>query len=61
MFAFVIDQFRQFFNPENGIEEDAFEGIMIRAKEAIARLIQSDQVVMRLVRADPRQKTEEAV
>jgi chromosome segregation ATPase len=59
--AFVIDQFRQFFDPQSGIEEDAFQGIVLRAKEEITRLMQSDQAVRRLVGADPRQKTEEAV
>jgi predicted nuclease with TOPRIM domain len=61
IFAFVIDQFRQFFNPQSLLEEEACYAIIRRARDEIVRLTQSDQTVRRLIGAEPSQRTEDAV
>ncbi|OHT04981.1 hypothetical protein TRFO_27429 [Tritrichomonas foetus] len=60
-FSFVADQFRQFFNPQDSIDEKSFRDVVSRARDELIRLNAIDSSVRRLVGADNRQKTEDAV
>ena len=61
LFAFAADHFRQFFNPSTAIDENIFRSLIVRASSELARLMSSDIAIRKMVGADARQKTDEAV
>lgn len=61
IFSFVADQFHQFFNPIEVIDESSFKMVVSRVKDELTKLLITDETVRKLVGADPTQKTEDAV
>lgn len=61
LFAFVADQFRQFFNPQDSLDETTIKAIITRASSELARLISSDFAIRKMVGADMQQRTDDAV
>ena len=61
IFVFVADQFRQYFDPHETIDENSFRAMILRVKEALNRLTVCDNSVRRLVGAEFQQRTDEAV
>lgn len=60
-FTYAAEQFRQFFNPQESIDERAFRDILRKARDEMLMMSASDTSIRKLVGADPRQKTEDAV
>ncbi|OHT06691.1 hypothetical protein TRFO_25146 [Tritrichomonas foetus] len=61
LFAFVADQFRQFFNPHDSLDENTFRCLVSKASSELIRLMSSDMAIRKMVGADVRQKTDDAV
>ncbi|OHT11776.1 hypothetical protein TRFO_18671 [Tritrichomonas foetus] len=61
IFSFAADEFRQYFNPSEAMNERSYRSLLTRIKKELDRLVESDNVVRRLVGASPRQATDEAV
>jgi chromosome segregation ATPase len=59
--AYVAEAFKQFFNPQEVIDETAFRHVVLRARDELAALVDLNQAVRRIVRASAHQKTEDAV
>jgi chromosome segregation ATPase len=49
LLGFVIDQFRQFFNPQAKVDEDSFREVVLRAREELVKLLSCDQTIRTLV------------
>lgn len=61
IFAFAADEFRQFFNPSEAMDERAYKSLLARIKKELDKLSAADQNIRRLVLAGPHQPTDEAV
>lgn len=61
LFAFVADQFRQFFNPQDSLDETTVRAIITRASSELARLVSSDFAIRKMVGAEMQQRTDDAV
>ena len=61
LFAFAADGFREYFNPQEAIDERSFKSLMGKVQTEMKRLAQQDQSIRRMVGATGRQGTEEAV
>ena len=61
IFSYVADQFRQFFNPIEVIDEISFKSVISRVRDELIRMQNTDIEIRRLVGADSRQRTEDAV
>ena len=61
LYAFVADNFKQFFNPHENIDDRSFKSIISRARDELSHHIQSDLAIRRLVGAASHQKTDDAV
>jgi chromosome segregation ATPase len=59
--AFVADSFKQFFNPQDVIDERSCKQVVGRAKEELAKLSDANATVRRIVRAAAHERTEDAV
>jgi hypothetical protein len=46
---FVVDQFRQFFNPQAKVDEDSFREVVMRAREKLVKPLSYDQTIRTLV------------
>jgi hypothetical protein len=49
LFGFVVDQFRQFFNPQAKVDEESFREVILRAREELVKLLSYDQMIRTLV------------
>lgn len=61
IFSFAANEFRQFFNPSETMDEKSFRSLLSRIRREYDKLSFSDTNVRRLVGANPQQPTEEAV
>jgi chromosome segregation ATPase len=61
IFTFAADQFHQFCNSQDTIDEEAFKTIMTKAREDLTTLTKSDLTIRRTIGAAPGQETSEAV
>lgn len=61
IFSYAANEFRQFFNPSETMDEKSFRSLMSRIRKEYDRLYTSDTNVRRLTGAGPHQPTEEAV
>jgi chromosome segregation ATPase len=61
IFAFAADNFSQFFNPQEAIDENSFKAVVVRAKNELGKLANSDVLIRRTVGASPGQDTTDAV
>ena len=61
IFSFTVDQFRQYFNPSEPMNERNFRSLLGKIKKELDKLTESDSIIRRLVGANPKQPTDEAV
>ena len=61
LYAFVADQFRQFFNPQDSLDETTIKAIITRASSELTRLASSDFAIRKMVGAEMQQRTDDAV
>lgn len=59
--SFVADEFREFFNACDSLDERSFHSIITRAKDELTRLQKMDSSIRRIVGATGRQTTDDAV
>lgn len=61
LFAVIADEFRQFFDPSERIDERSFRNVICKVSSEVRKLMRTDSNVRRLVSAAENQTTEEAV
>lgn len=61
LFAFAAEQFRVFFNPQDSLDETTFKCLISKASSELGRLISADFAIRKMIGAQERQKTDEAV
>jgi chromosome segregation ATPase len=61
LFALASDEFRSFFSPTDRIDEQTYRALLGKVRTELRRLTESDAVIRRLVAANPRQTTDDAV
>lgn len=61
IFSYAANEFRQFFNPSETLDEKSFKSLLSKIRREYDKLSFSDANVRRLVGANPNQPTEEAV
>lgn len=61
IFSYVADQFRQFFNPIDVIDEVSFKNVIANVKQELIKLQSMEIEIRRLVGAQSNQRTEDAV
>jgi chromosome segregation ATPase len=49
LLGLVVDQFRQFFNPQAKVDEDSFREVVLHAREELVKLLSYDQTIRTLV------------
>jgi chromosome segregation ATPase len=59
--AYAADSFKQFFNPQDVIDERSFRQVLGRARDELAVLTEMNAAVRRIVGAPSHQKTDDAV
>jgi DNA anti-recombination protein RmuC len=61
LMVYVADAFKQFFNPQDIINERMVKKIVDRAREELVQLTESNHAVRRLVGAESGRRTDDAV
>jgi hypothetical protein len=61
LIAFVLDQFRGFFNRKGAIDEESFKEVILTVKSEFHRLKRSDDRIRTAIRATSGQTTDDAV
>ena len=61
IFAFAADEFRSYYDKSDTLDERSFKSFLGRIKKELDRLNDSDTIIRRLVCAEPRQSTDDAV
>ena len=61
IYAFTMNEFRQFFNSCDLINDRTYKKLIYQVRGILEELSSSDTAIRRLVGADMQQKTEEAV
>lgn len=61
LIANAVDEFRQFFNANDVIDERSYRCVICKAREELARLTKTDASIRRMVGATPQQSTDDAV
>jgi len=59
--SFVIDEFRQYFDPNENIDDASFKKVVFKAKESLNKYKQSDSSIRRLIGVSNSQTTEDAI
>lgn len=61
IFSYAADEFRSYYDKSDTIDERSFKNFLSRIKKELDRLNDSDTIIRRLVCAEPRQSTDDAV
>jgi chromosome segregation ATPase len=61
LIAMAADEFRAYFNASDAMNEDAYRNLLHKVRMELRRLADSEAVIRRLVGANPRQPTDDAV
>jgi chromosome segregation ATPase len=59
--VYVTDAFKQFFNPQDAIDEKTLKQVVGKARDELAALTETNTVIRRIVRASAHQRTDDAV
>ena len=61
LYAFVADAFKQFYNPQETMDERSFRSVVNHVRDELNALTLTNTAVRRLVGASQHQKTDDAV
>ena len=61
IFSYAADEFRSYYDKSDTMDERSFKNFLGRIKKELDRLNDSDTIIRRLVCAEPRQSTDDAV
>lgn len=61
IYAFVADNFKQYFSPTDTLDERSFRSVVSKTRDELQTYIASDNAIRRMIGADSRQTTDDAV